>query len=304
METVIPNRKKESAELREAADKVAGRRDADVIRYNGLIGWPGDRQLLQACMRRKLRKNVMLILETFGGSPDVAYRLTRFLQSKYSKLSLFVVGFCKSAGTLVATGAHELIFSDRGELGPLDTQMQKKDDLGQTQSSLIKAHYVLSALGDNAQAAFTAHFGGLLETKDYIGGSVTFQTASEIASKYATNLYAPLYRQVDPHQVAEALRMQAIAQEYGRRLLQVGRNLSENKLGTITSGYPSHEFVIDRKEASQLFENVREPDGNENILATLLYKNGAGGEFGVAGGHPQVDFLSSEKDDSEAQAAP
>ena len=49
---------------------------------------------------------------------------------------LYVSGFCKSAGTLVALGAHELTMSDHGELGPLDVQLLKKDEIWETQSGL------------------------------------------------------------------------------------------------------------------------------------------------------------------------
>ncbi len=45
---------------------------------------------------------------TEGGDADPAYRIARCLQDHYDRFSLFVSGYCKSAGTLVALGAHEL----------------------------------------------------------------------------------------------------------------------------------------------------------------------------------------------------
>ena len=56
---------------------------------------------------------------------------------KVRSLFLYVSGYCKSAGTLVATGAHKLIMSDHGELGPLDVQMSKKDNFWKKESGLI-----------------------------------------------------------------------------------------------------------------------------------------------------------------------
>ncbi len=35
------------------------------------------------------------------------------------RVTLWVIGPCKSAGTLVAIGAHEIAFAPHGELGPL-----------------------------------------------------------------------------------------------------------------------------------------------------------------------------------------
>lgn len=55
---------------------------------------------------------------------------------QYERFTLFVSGLCKSAGTLVAVGAHELIMSDYGELGPLDVQMPKQDAVWEMQSGL------------------------------------------------------------------------------------------------------------------------------------------------------------------------
>ena len=38
------------------------------------------------------------------------------------------------------------------------------------------------------------------------------------------------------------------------------------------AGYPTHGFVIDRKEAKQLFENVRKPSREEDCLCRFLMK--------------------------------
>ena len=62
----------------------------------------------------------------------------------------------------------------------------------------------------------------------------------------------------------------SIAGHYGRRLLSEGQNIEESALDFILSEYPSHSFVIDRKEASMLFKNVREPTSTEKKLEDTL----------------------------------
>ena len=100
----------------DVADLVAHELDADIIIYNGPLERPADTALIDACIARRRRTNALLILVTSGGNADSAYRIARCLQRKYEKFVLYVSGYCKSAGTLVALGAHEMVISDHGEL--------------------------------------------------------------------------------------------------------------------------------------------------------------------------------------------
>lgn len=127
------------------------------------------------------------MLVTTGGDPDAAYRIARCLQTNYERFLLYVSDYCKSAGTIIALGAHELVMSDHGELGPLDVQMFKKDEIWERQSELTVMD-ALSALQDNALKAFEQFF---LHTKGKIGGSITLRTASQIATEMTTGLLTP-----------------------------------------------------------------------------------------------------------------
>ena len=94
--------------------------DADVILYSGDIEDFTVDNLIRIAKRSDRSKNVVLMLATRGGSPDAAYRMARCLQLQYEKFVIYIYGTCKSAGTIVAIGAHEIILSDFGEFGPLD----------------------------------------------------------------------------------------------------------------------------------------------------------------------------------------
>ena len=285
----MESRKVRTQSAQELANIVAEQSDADVIHYNGLLERRQDGLLIGECIKRRKRRNVLLILVTSGGDADSAYRIARCLQTKYERFSLYVSGYCKSAGTLVAMGAHELIVSDHGELGPLDVQMSKKDELWQTQSGLTITD-TLGALQDKAFLAFERFF---LSITAGSGGSITLKTATQIATELTTGLFAPLYGQLDPLHVGEAGRAMSVATWYGTRLLSEGRNIRPDELEYITSEYPSHGFVIDRQEASKLFRNVREPTPEEVLLTDKLgeqarYPSNLGQEA------PQFTFLSEE----------
>ena len=256
----------EPTDMEQAIAAVSAELDADVIHYNGPISRPYDTMLIQECMKRRRRKNVLLMLITEGGDADAAYRIARCLQTQYEHFSLFVSGYCKSAGTLIATGAHELIIADHGELGPLDVQLARKDELWETQSGL-EITDTLDVLHAKAFQAFEKCF---LRIKARGGGTITLRMAMQMATEMTTGLFAPLYSQVNPLSVGEAGRALSIATSYGKILLQKGQNIEENALSYITAAYPSHGFVIDRGEAETLFATVREPTPPQMDLADQL----------------------------------
>jgi serine dehydrogenase proteinase len=249
-----------------AADKLASETDTDVFLYNSGIARPFDDEVISACCGRKRRKNVTLILVTEGGEPDAAFRIARAFQDHYTKFTCIVSGYCKSAGTLILTGANELVMTDWGELGPLDVQMAKKDELGERESGLLVTS-ALEALRRSAFLSFEHFFLTMQRKSRWI---ITFKTAAEYASKLTTGLFAPIYGQIDPRLVAESSRAQAIGLQYGSRLGMTGQNIDPDCLNRLIGSYPTHGFVIDRAEAEGLFKSVRKPTADEMRLIGLL----------------------------------
>lgn len=246
----------------QAVEELAAKTDSDIIFYNGVIDRPCDEAVMRDTISRKekRRSNVIFILVTHGGNPDAAYRIARCLQRAYKKITVYVPGPCKSAGTLLAIGAHELLISDHGELGPLDIQMAKKDELFGSQSGLT----VTTALQAVEDRMFEAAQRLVFEIEANSGGMLSIQTATALAAQLVTGLYAPIAAQIDPMHLGEASRALLIADRYGRRLAEKSGNLARpDALQRLYTAYPSHGFVIDREEAKNYFANVREPDALE-----------------------------------------
>lgn len=254
-------------DLESLIEAVATNLDADLILYVGDVLSPANREL-HALMheRRKRRKNVMLFLTTDGGSADVAYQIARCLQLCYKegKFILYVNTFCKSAGTLIATGAHEVVMSDEAELGPLDVQVYKRDELGERISGLTP----IQALTTLRREAFRSFEQYLIMIRVSSRFQITTMTAAQIAAKLTNGCFGPIYRQLDPMGLGEHQRAMTIANDYGERLDK--GNLKAHALEQLIAGYPSHQFVIDREEATTLFHAVREPDSLELLLANCL----------------------------------
>lgn len=253
--------------ITDAANKLAERTDSDVYFFNSGIERPYDQDLIDcvAALRKK-RKNIIFVMVTEGGDADAAYRMSRCMQENYQKVTCIVPGYCKSAGTLLVIGASEVAMSDGGELGPLDVQMVKRDELGEWQSGLTISSAMV-ALHERAFAAFEHFF---LTTKQRSMNRITFKTATEIAAKLTGALFAPVFGHIDPFHVGESYRSTAIALYYGTRLDEVSDNLKYGALDLLISDYPHHGFVIDRKEAGNLFKQVRNVTQLEADLITAL----------------------------------
>jgi len=261
--------------------------DADILILNAPMERGHDESLITMLMSRPCRPNLFMILITNGGSPDAAYRIARAIQSHYTKFTVCVSGICKSAGTLLLLGANELVFSEHGEIGPLDIQMAKKDELWESESGLT-VMTALTALSENAQDAFD-HFLVSLTTRS--GGRITVRTASEIAAKLTQALYTPIADQIDPIHMGEVKRSMAIAKEYGERLVRHSGICLETRLGRLISGYPSHSFVIDKKEAKEIFKTGTVRDCTSDELALLQELD----DFALTPmGRPWIRFLSDD----------
>src|SRR5262249_16550171 len=158
------------------------------------------------------------------GDAHTAYRMGRLLQDVYDELRLLVAGPCKSAGTLLAVAADQLAFGPFGELGPLDVQLAKKDELIFAASGLD----TLQALLLTTAHVYTAFENYMLQTVVKSQGAISFRTASDIAARLATGFIQPIAAQLDPQRLGEIDRMMAIATAYGERLQR--ENLKEDAL--------------------------------------------------------------------------
>lgn len=235
--------------------------DRDLFLYSG----PVRSYLVDEFIKRlpvSPRSSIGLILTTYGGIADDAYRMARALQRTYDHITLYICGPCKSAGTLVVLGSSEIVVDDFGELGPLDVQILKTDDI-QVGSGLD----VFQALDELSGQAFRIFERHMLDIKHKSLGAVTLGTASDIGAKLAIGLLSPIAAQINPDRLGEIRRAIQIATEYGTRLGAERRIIYH-----LIHNYPAHGFVIDREEAQDLFGEgvVRAPDPIEAVFFARL----------------------------------
>jgi len=64
-----------------------------------------------------------IILETPGGFAEVVEDLVKLVRDKYEKVGVIIPGYAKSAGTIFAMAADEILMGKMSALGPIDAQI-------------------------------------------------------------------------------------------------------------------------------------------------------------------------------------
>ena len=260
-----------STEQEERAAKLIGdyisEHNSDILLYSGEIHdsdlEPFNRWILEKTDRDQV---LTLFLTTWGGDAHAAYRTARILQRLYEKIQIVIVGPCKSAGTLLSLAGTELVFGDSGELGPLDVQLLRPDDIVRRASGLD----TLRAFESIQNRMFSAFEHFMLEIVRNSNGNISTKVACEISSQLTGALIQPIATQIDPYRLGEVERALAIASAYGHRISQKSGNLTADGLKSLLTSYPSHGFVIDEKEATNLFKTVRHCNPQELEITKML----------------------------------
>ncbi len=253
-------------ELFRLVTNVSNHYEADIYLYSGPMDRSYDDFFIKTVNNNRKHKNSLLFLTTYGGSADAAYKIARTLQYSYDKFTIFLNSDCKSAGTLLTLGADEIIMSEFAEIGPLDVQLYKPDELGERSSGLDWIES-LNSLRNQSLKLFEEHF---LDLRFKSGYQLSTKLSSDIAAKLTIGLLTPIYSQIDPVQLGDIERSISIAYAYGVRLQGKSKNLKDDSLFKLVSSYPSHGFIIDFYEAKELFHNIRLPTYEESQLAQLL----------------------------------
>ena len=187
---------------------------------------------------------VALLIDSPGGQARTAYQLGSFLRRRCGHYVALVPYNAKSAATLLALGATEIIIGDFGELGPLDVQVEDPD-----------REEVGSAL--NEVSALERLNAVSLESIDKVMMFLLARTGKRIETllphitRFVAETMRPLYEKIDTVHYTQTSRVLKIAEEYAVRLLLPYRSGREaaSIARHLIEHYPAHDYVIDREEA-------------------------------------------------------
>lgn len=197
-----------------------------------------------------------LLIHSPGGHASSAYKIVRLFQRRAEEFFTIVPVYAKSAATLMAIGGKEIVMGMDAELGPLDVQIydEEKDDydsaLNAVQSLERLNAYALTAF-DQAMQLF------LLRINKKPDSLIPF------ALDYATSIVKPLVEKIDTIDLTRKSRELKEAQDYAARLMMSNYTSVEyNRIASsLVEKYSTHEFVVDRKEATLGRGTPRRPIG-------------------------------------------
>ena len=265
MRSVGENRMLNQEEARESL-KILDHEDRDLFFYSGDISQANVDQFLRVLSRAKERerKNVSLVLSTFGGDIHAAYRFAKLIQDRYGlngNFRLVVLGSCRTAGALVTLGASELAMGMLGQLSPIAVQVPEDDGILGTSSGFD----TLGLLGDLEEETLRSSEHNVPTIDAGKPSSDSLDVAFDALTAVVADQLRPFNSHVDPHTAK-------VAREYGQRL--GGANLRENQLGEsldkLIGGYPGHHFTIDAEAASRIFSRVLRPSDPEDAVFELF----------------------------------
>ena len=228
---------------------------------------------------------VALVIDSNGGLAEDAFEIAKVLQRHCGGFVAVVPRHAKSAATLLAMGADEILMGPFAELGPLDVQVFDPDreewisGLDEVQA-LERLHaFVLSSLDQTM-------FSLLPRTKRKVGAILPH------ATRLVTQMARPLFENVDVFRYTQMSRLLKVGEEYAKRLLS--KNYDKSKADEIASrfveNYPVHSFVIDVDEVRSLGLKIK--PATPEMLSALDHVAQHVGEVSAVG--PLIEWESGK----------
>lgn len=200
-------------------------------------------------------RKLNILIDSPGGSLDSAYTTALYLSAYTDEYVVYVPRRAKSASTLLALGAHKVLLSAFGELGPLDTQVRDPRNPVKKVSALDcyqSVDYVRDfgiRTTKEALDALIEHTHSQLPAGDVLNTSVAL----------ALGMVTPILQSVSTLDFGGWGRSLRIGERYAINLLEMGipsQKLDGDRVRRIANqlvfGYTHHLFPIDYYEAKRI----------------------------------------------------
>jgi hypothetical protein len=188
---------------------------------------------------------VALLIDSPGGQARSAYLIGSLLRRRAGHYVALVPNYAKSAATLLALGAKEIVMGEFGELGPLDAQVADPDreEMGSALNEVAALERLTASaleMVDQQMVFF------LLRTSKRI------ETLLPHITRFVADTLRPLYEKIDTVHYTQMSRILKVAEEYAVRLLLPYHSIGKAKAIArhLIEHYPAHDYVIDREEAA------------------------------------------------------
>jgi len=226
---------------------------------------------VQKCLEGKSFPVLDVVLHSGGGDINATYQIAELLRNHSKKFNVLVPLYAKSAATLLALAADEIVMGELAELGPLDTQILERQKGGRKYGSALNPFKSLEQLQSFSLETLDVTVKLLLNR-----AALTVDEAIGHSIDFAASVSNPLYAKLDIEKLGEYSRALAVGKEYGERLLRrytKWKDKDEERadvLDKLVRGYPSHDYIIDCKEFKELGFDVRYPTDAERELFDVI----------------------------------
>lgn len=208
---------------------------------------------------------VALLIDSPGGSARHAFKLAKILRNHAGGFTAVVPLYAKSAATLLALGADQILLAQDAELGPLDAQ--HFDAEREEYASALNEVQSLARLNADALAAIDSAM-WLLGMRS--GKKVS--TLLPIATNFVIGMLGTVFDKLDTVHFSQMARMLKEAEDYAVRLLQPRYSEQQAKgiASHLVSNYPEHGFPIDPEEAATFGLLTIQPSPDELAIIEKL----------------------------------
>lgn len=254
--------------------------DDDLLLINSPIYHGFANQVREALRNQQNKsKNLKVVIKSPGGSPDEAYRAMKSLLSSYNSVAIIPL-WAKSAATLMALGATQVIMCDYSELGPIDTQVRKdsEDEIEASYDPAIMSQESLKLIMEMASQNFFDMYTKSVESSQI---RISRKQLAESLLNYSARIVSPILDKIDPYELGKMLRYANMSFQYATKMIFSHDRDTETRgqlieLGNFLAfGCTDHGIVIDYADVREfvktnflLHANDISPDTNE-ILKQL-----------------------------------
>jgi hypothetical protein len=231
---------------------------------DGVSGGSTEQRVQRSCQRRfgfpkpRPERTINVILDSTGGPLDSAFRTVLFLSRYAGRLNVYVPRKAKSASTLIAVGANQIVMSPFGELGPLDTQIRDP----RNPTDYISALDCYQSVDYVREFGFSTLSQALKQLATVTQGKLLLSDSLNAAAQFAIGSITPMLsqtRSLDFGAWGRSLKMgERYAQILISRAAQTELGKAERVASRLVYGYTHHLFPIDITEARDMGLNPDE----------------------------------------------
>lgn len=186
---------------------------------------------------------ISLILYTCGGNTLAAWNIINLIREFCKELEIIVPNKCRSAGTLMALGANNILMTKQATLGPIDPTITNP------MSPLIPGSNPAKKLPLSVESVK----GYLQLLKNEFGVH---------QDKSLSDAYIKLAENIHPVVLGEVYRAQKQIQMLATKMLKMGgykNNAMDKIVSFLCSDSGSHDYTINRTEARELGLHIETP---------------------------------------------